>query len=166
MNSPNKILTGTKSKFEKIPGLPPSAQVKAKSREKKREKKQKFEKEKKQKLREKQERLDFEVRLEAEQARNRKNLTAFDVLMQAQQSQNEQVNTRATFLPAFCSPAPLKSQFGISLERRLSFGSSPSLYNRFNKRGSEQLSSPNSPDQLSDTLKKSKEEDSENASPT
>ena len=118
-----------------------------------------MEKEKKQKLKDEQEKLSQEAKNEKEKRRE-KNLTAFDVLMQAQQTHYNLENTTESFIPASCTPGPWASEFGqrINIERRMSFGSSPNLLNRLKKRGSEQLSSPNSPDHVSDTMKKSRAE--------
>lgn len=161
--TPNQSLvqTGTKSKepCKKIPGLPPSAQSKAIERQRGRDKKEKKEKEKKLKLREEAERQELEFESKIKQAKIGKNLTAFDVLMNAQQFQADITDPRDDLIPAYCSPSPWVSKFGqqVSYERRLSFGSSPSLNDRVNKRGPEQLSSPSSPSQVNE-LKKNKSE--------
>ena len=149
--------TGTKPKepLKKIPGLPASAQSKALSRKKDREKKEKQEKEKKQKLKEQQ-----EIQMTEANQKSKNKLTAFDVLMQAQQNQELPADPRDKLIPEHCSPAPWKSVFGYMVSdenRRLSFGSSPCLGSRLSKRDLEQMSSPNNSPQDSECKKKMKD---------
>jgi hypothetical protein len=93
---------------------------------------------------------------DAKQEKFKENLTAFDVLMNARQTNDEIRDPRDQLLPPFCSPGPLKSSFGQNLlneSRRQSFGSSPNLTNKLKKRGPEHLSSPTSPSLVKDTKK-------------
>ena len=170
VNTTSKSMTGSRPKenFQKIPGLPPSAQAKAKLRQKEREKKDRSEKERKKKLREEKERQELEDELKNKKEKIKKNLTAFDVLMGAQQNHSDLVDPRDEMIPAHCSPAPWVSEWAakygqemLHQNRRLSFGSSPCLQQRLSKRGSEHLSSPNSPQQqqVGEILKKSRAEE-------
>jgi hypothetical protein len=73
------------------------------------------------------------------------------------QNTTQSIDPRDEIIPPHCTPPPLTSSFGRQIfeqNRRMSFGSSPSL-----KRGSDQLGSPNSPQSIREPKKnKNKEE--------
>ena len=129
-----------------IPGLTSNTQSKSLSSQKKKEKKQR------QKLKKQQESEKIE-----KEGKKLKNLTAFDLLMRTRHLQDRDIDHRDSVIPAHCSPQPWKSDFGREFSeqnRRMSFGSSPNL-----KRGFAELSSPSSPQTISDN-KKNKNKDS------
>ena len=122
--APNPLLK-SKEKFKKIPGLPPSAQSKAKSRENERDKKQRKEKEKKQKVLEDQERLELGDKENSIQ----KSKTAFDVLMNAQKTERS--------MSVGSSPC-LQLRLSKRGSDHLSSPSSPELENDFHKKSREE----------------------------
>ena len=169
---PAEVGAKSKEAIKKIPGLPPAAQAKAIERQQNREKKDKKDKDKKLKLKEASAKVQVGDELSEKQAKIIKNVSAFNILMKAQQFQGDLPNPRDGRIPAFCSPDPWKSRFVQQLSnesRRLSFGgSSPSLADhtifytpaddRVNKRGAEHLSSPCSPAKIFSELKKNRSE--------
>ena len=133
--------TGATSKI--IPGLSPEDQTKAINKKNK-------------KLRQKLKKQEELEKIEKE-GRKLQNLTAFDFLMRNRHLQDRVIDRRDDRIPAHCSPQPWKSDFVRELSeknRRMSFGSSPNL-----KRGCDELSSPSSPQSISD-CKKNKNKDS------